>query len=407
MFILKILYNLLIIILVPFILPIGYLFAEARKESENYFQRFGFITFPEPPEKMVWFHCASVGEVRSLKRLINLFERTYPDVKFMISTTTATGRKIAEKELKPFFSFLLPIENSLAISYIMHCMNVKATVIIDTELWPNFIQATSNRAPLFLVNARISDKSIKGYKKIRFVTSLLLNKFTHIFTKSDIDTERFAYLKGNPENITTLGNIKFNEFETEPDISAVSHITDKPFVIAASTHKGEEKLVVDAFLNSGFNGRLIIAPRHINRVEECLNILKNAGLKPCVLSEFSKESNAVVIDSFGKLEALYKLADKIFIGGSIAKVGGHNIFEALQFGKHIAVGENMQNFKEIYDVASEFSLVTTCSTENELSTFFSSIQTEGNFDGFHKWVQHSADERLKTFLEALRFVLTN
>jgi len=407
LFILRILYNLLIIIIIPFAVPMGFLFALKRKEDEDYFQRFGFISFPEAPAKTVWFHCASVGEVRSLKQLLNTFKLKYPDAEFIISTTTATGKAIAEKELKPYFAFLLPIENSVAISYILYCMNVKATVIIDTELWPNFITSTSKHAPLFLVNARISDRSFGGYMKIRRIISPLLGKFEHIFTKSDEDTARFAAIKGDSGNISTLGNIKFSEFDGEPDLSFISQLGDKPFIIAASTHRGEESVIVTAFLKSGFEGRLVIAPRHLNRTDECLNILKTAGLTACRLTEFNPSCRVVVADIFGQLEALYKQADRIFIGGSIVSTGGHNIFEALRFGRHVAVGVNMQNFKEIYELANKYNLVTTVNNEDELSVFFSSEEPEGDFSGLKSEIQSSAEERLDEFLEALKVALTD
>ncbi|MGE4497476.1 MAG: 3-deoxy-D-manno-octulosonic acid transferase [Deferribacterales bacterium] len=400
-------YNFLIILIIPVAVPLGFLFALRKKEDADYFQRFGFITFPEPPAKTVWFHCASVGEVRSLKQLINAFRRRYPDAEFMISTTTATGKAIAEKELKPYFAFLLPIENPIAISYILYCMNVKAAVIIDTELWPNFITGTSKHVPLFLVNARISDRSLGGYMKIRRVISPLLHKFEHIFTKSDEDTARFAALKGNSENITTLGNIKFSDFDDEPDLSLIKPLTDMPFAAAASTHKGEETAVINAFLKSGFQGRLVIAPRHLNRTAECLSLLKSSGLRACTLTEFDPGCNAVVADIFGQLEALYKTADRIFIGGSIANVGGHNIFEALRFGRHAAVGRNMQNFREIYELAVKYNLITTVEDEDGLAAFFSSPEPEGDFSGFRAEVQASADTRLFKFLEAMKVALAD
>lgn len=407
MSILRILYNLFILLIIPIALPIGYLVALKKKEEKNYFERFGFINFPEAPAKTVWFHCASVGEARSLKRLIATFKKLYPDSEFIISTTTATGRDVAMSELKLFFAFLLPIENFVAIPYIVQCMNVRAVVIIDTEIWPNFITGTSKHVPLYLVNARISDKSFGSYKKIGFLIKPLLNKFTHIYTKSEIDTERFAQLKGSNESITTLGNIKFGEFNTEVELTKIAHLEDRPFVLAASTHKGEEAFVIKAFKESGHSGRLVIAARHMNRNAECLELLKQEGFSPCYLSDFKSISDAVVIDSFGLLEALYKTADKIFIGGSIANVGGHNIFEALQFGRHISVGPKMHNFREIYEIAQKYQLVTTVTNEKELAHYYATPTQEGDFCGFENEITDSAEKRLMTFLKELNFVFTD
>jgi 3-deoxy-D-manno-octulosonic-acid transferase len=386
---------------VPVVLPFGYLIALKKKEDKDYFQRFGFIMFPKQANKSVWFHCASVGEVRSLKHLSSVFRRRFPDTEIIISTTTATGKNVAEKEIKPFAAFLLPVENFIAIAHIITYMNVKAVVIVDTELWPNLIMCSSKYSKLYLINGRISDKSLRGYKRVSKLAGGLLGRFTYIFTKSDVDTDKFAELKGSDENIITLGNIKYSAAPAEPDLTKIAHLLDKPFIAAASTHRGEEEFTAEAFMKSGFKGRLVIAPRHLNRVSECLAVLKKCGLNPCALTDFRPEADAVVVDMFSQLEALYTKAEKIFVGGSIADVGGHNIFEALQFRKNTITGPNMHNFAEIHDAALRHSVSSVVTTVEELAEKFGLTAAEGDFDSFFAETERSAEERLNGFMEKL------
>ncbi|WP_051135333.1 3-deoxy-D-manno-octulosonic acid transferase [Limisalsivibrio acetivorans] len=371
------------------------------KEDKDYFQRFGFIMFPEPPESSVWFHCASVGEVRSLKTLISNLKDRFPETEIIISTTTATGKDIAEKELKPFASFLLPIENSFAIRHIIEYMNVRALVIVDTELWPNLITTASKHTQLYLVNGRISDRSMNSYRRIRFIISPLLKSFEFIFTKSGEDRDRFTELKGSSEGIEVLGNIKYYEVNLEPEDKAAAPLAGTDFFFAASTHKGEEEAALNAWIKSGKRGRVVIAPRHMNRVSEVYEEAKRAGLRVCRLTTFNENCEAVVVDLFGQLEPLYKHARKIFIGGSIADVGGHNIFEALQFGKCAAVGPNMHNFREIYSMAAKHGMVCTVHNEEEMAVFIKEDRCVPDGDAFMDELRSSAEHKLDRFLEAL------
>ncbi len=128
--------------------------------------------------------------IRSLKSTIEFITEEFPDVKIIISTTTATGKKMAQAELDPYFAFLLPIENSMSIDHIIDYMNIKAVFIVDTELWPNFIRIASKTSRLFLLNGRISDRTFNSYQRFSFLFRRLLNKFETIYTKSPEDTEK-------------------------------------------------------------------------------------------------------------------------------------------------------------------------------------------------------------------------
>jgi len=400
-FILKILYNILIAFTVPLAVPLGYLIALKRREEEDYFERFGFITFPEPSQKTVWLHCASVGEVRSLKPVTEHIKVSFPDVKIIISTTTATGKKMARAELEPYFAFLLPIENSMSISYIIDYMNVKAVLIVDTELWPNMIRIASKKSRLFLINGRISDRTFKSYRRFSFIFRRLINKFETIYTKSERDTEKFAKIKGSSADIYTLGNIKFQNRAENIDSGIFNYLKNRKIFAAASTHHGEEAVVLEAFKYNNTCDKLVLAPRHINRVKEVQRLSESFGFSVSLLAERDASTDVVIIDRFGTLEELYANSEKIFIGGSLNETGGHNIFEALQFEKSVCVGPNMFNFQEINDLAKECGVLKTVSSAGELRNCIQSEKSAGKFEKFFEAMDIDKNKKLATLDEVL------
>lgn len=404
MFILKILYSLFIACIVPIAVPVGYLIALRKKEDEDYFERFGFIQFPEAPEQTVWFHCASVGEVRSLKSIIESIKEEFPEIKIIISTTTATGKKMAQAELDPYYAFLLPIENSMSIDHIIDYMNIKAVFIVDTELWPNMIRIASKKSRLFLINGRISDRTFKSYQKFSFLFRRLLGKFETIYTKSPEDTEKFANIKGSHENIVTLGNIKFQSRSEKIDSGIFNYIKNHNVFAAASTHSGEEETVLHSFSNSKTCDRLIIAPRHINRVQELVKVVKEHNFTVSLLAERDSSTDVVIIDRFGTLEELFALSEKIFIGGSLNNTGGHNIFEALQFEKTVCIGPNMKNFEEISKLALECNVATTVTNINEMTDYLNSVSEQVDFTSFFDALDNDKNNKLSSLKEVIKSV---
>ncbi len=367
-------------------MPVGYIFAYKRGEQTNYFERFGFIKLKSEHKKSVWFHCASVGEVRSIKSLVEEVRKRYPDYAIVCSTITATGKEMAEKYLKPDEAFLLPIENSIAIKYLINVLNTKVMFIVDTELWPNLINVASNNTKLCLINGRLSEKSFKRYKRLSFIFRSLLEKFDKIFTKSETDSDRFSDLLGSKKNIFNIGNIKFFEQTSVVLPEMLEGFRHMKIFTAGSTHEGEESLVISAYKKCRENiNMLFIAPRHINRADAVVADANNEGLSAKKFSQMCPNDlvDVVVVDSMGLPESLYYISDKIFVGGSYVNIGGHNIFEALQFRKVIASGRFIQNFKEIGDIALRYGLLCIVNDENDLVEYLKDTQKmEYDFDGF-------------------------
>ena len=196
-------------------------------------------------------------------------------------------------------------------------------------------------------------------------------------TKSELDEERFANILGKSNNIITAGNIKFQERKSKDSVKIIKELENVKFFLAASTHKGEEEIIISWFdcEMAGFD-KLIFVPRHIERAAEIKEIIEKHGYTASLYSENDFTKQVMIVDAFGLLEGLYISADKIFIGGSLKKIGGHNIYEALQFEKTVAVGKYMFSFKEIFDEAKEFGLVTVINNKEEALQFLS--KTEKN-----------------------------
>lgn len=405
--ILLFIYNFILIILTPVLSIAGYFVLRRKNKHQHYWERFGFIRIDDfKPVKSVWFHCASVGEVRSIKKIVDTLRQDNKDISIIISTMTATGRQIAVDYIKADKAFLLPIENSRAVSMIISYMNVSVLVIVDTELWPNLIFTASNQIPVFLINGRISDKTYKTYKRFKFIFKSVLKRFSAIMTKSELDEERFTNILGKSSKIITAGNIKFQERKSKDSVKTIKELENIKFFLAASTHKGEEEIILSWFNGSmeGFD-KLIFVPRHIERSAEVKEIIEKHGYSVSLYSENDFSKQVMIIDAFGLLEGLYILADKIFIGGSLKEIGGHNIYEALQFEKKVAVGKYMFSFKEIFDEAKEFGLVKVINNKEDALQFMLQTEKNNNFIDFFNRIDKINQDTVSTITDTINAVI--
>ena len=406
--ILLFIYNFILIILTPVLSIAGYFILRRKNKHQYYWERFGFIKVDDfKPVKSVWFHCASVGEVRSIKKIADILRQNNPEISIVVSTMTSTGRQTAIDYIKADKAFLLPVENSRAVSIIISYMNVSVLVIVDTELWPNLIFTASNQVPVFLINGRISDKTYKTYKRFKFIFKSVLKRFSAIMTKSELDEERFVTILGKSSKIITAGNIKFQERKTKDSVKTIKELDNVKFFLAASTHKGEEEIIISWFDGKmeGFD-KLIFVPRHIERSAEVKEIIEKQGYTVSLYSENDFSKQVIIIDAFGLLEGLYVTADKIFIGGSLKEIGGHNIYEALQFEKTVAVGKYMFSFKEIFDEAKKFGLVTVINNKKEALHFLLTLEQNNNFIDFFNRIDKINQNTVSTITETINAVIS-
>ncbi len=370
-----ILYNIILIIFSPIWVPIAYITLYFKGKSKYFYERLGFINLNRSSNNKkttILFHAASVGEVRSINNLITEIRGKFNNINIAISTMTITGRDIAINEIKADYAFLIPIENKIAIRLIIKKLNIKLAFIVDTELWPNTIITLAKHSKLIMLNARISDKTFNTYYFFKPFFAYLLKHFTIIFAKSYEDKKKIDSINSTTKTIA-LGNIKFQKRKNINDIISIENLSNLNYLLIASTHSNEEEIFIKAFKrNRDKFDKLIIAPRHIDRAININTLAISYNLTSSLYSDAETDTDVIVIDKLGVLEPLYLTASKIFIGGSIINIGGHNIYEALQFSKNIATGKYLYNFKELQTIANEYSLIDYLETDEDIDKWITS-----------------------------------
>ncbi|GHU86322.1 hypothetical protein AGMMS49941_07810 [Deferribacterales bacterium] len=319
--------------------------------------------------------------MRSLANVVAKIRADYPQYDVIMSTFTETGYANAQDNIKPDAVFMLPFEVSFAFTNILNNFNVKLVLITDTELWHNFIYSVSKRVPLVLLNGRISDRTWVRYKKLSFIFAPMLKKFNNILAKSELDAARFReIMKHDTEKVENAGNIKYQKdiVPLHPDVMAQF---SGRIAIAASTHHPEEEIFLKCALTfKSQYDKVVIVPRHINRTDEIIAIAGKLGLSAGRYSRGQFNSDVIIVDAFGLLGQMYQVSERIFIGGSLVGVGGHNIFEALQYGKPVVVGKYYFNFRDIAELGLKTGIVHVVQNEDELLSYFQADSVDGKAD---------------------------
>lgn len=374
-----IIYDLVFLLITIFYLPL-YLFR--RKFHHGFLTRLGFLPKGLDLGRPIWIHAVSVGEALSLRPLLEGLRKTYPQKKFVISTVTATGNKIARSyaDSGDFVTYL-PLDFSFIVSCVLNKIKPSLFIVAETEFWPNLLtRLYKKNIPVLVVNARISDRSLSGYRIIGFLIKPLLDKISLFCAQSERDRERLVLLGVRPDKIRVAGNLKFDGADLKKDYTdyrpklGLRH--NEKLFIAASTHPQEEEIVLDVYkkLLAEFNYlRLLIAPRHPERSAQIMNAIGNHGFNPVRTSSLSEETGqrgdgetVFVLDTIGQLIDFYRICDIVFVGGSFAKVGGHNILEPALLGKPVFFGPHMFNFRDIAALFLENKAAVMAHSENEL-----------------------------------------
>uniref|UniRef100_A0A7V5XH87 3-deoxy-D-manno-octulosonic acid transferase n=1 Tax=Thermodesulfobacterium geofontis TaxID=1295609 RepID=A0A7V5XH87_9BACT len=318
------------------------------KEKLAFFTKTDFIS----QRKVIWIHAVSVGEVVAISSLIKSLTKEYD---ILLSTITDTGNQVASQKFKdlPVKIIYLPLDCPFAIKRILKAFNPSALLIAETEIWPNLILTSSKKIPVFLINARISDKSFKRYKKIKFFLTPILKSFSLIAVQDEKYKERFKDLGAPEEKIIVTGNTKF-----DIEIPYISFLWENsiphPIIVAGSTHFPEEKLITETFLKISIPSSLFIVPRHPERYKEVEKTITSImdeksevgfykfSKLPLDIKGFSKV--IILVDQMGILGPLYRIADIAIIGGSFIPHGGQNPLEAIYWEKPVIFGPSMENF---------------------------------------------------------------
>ncbi len=309
-------------------------------------------------ERVVWFHAVSVGEVLQLETIVPAFAERNPDARILITTTTNTGLDVARERFSKHTCCYFPLDFTWSVKRAMSRVRPEMVVLVELELWPNFIlHAKRSGARLAMINGRMSDRSFRGYGRIRSLVGRVLECFDVIGAQTDQYAERIASLGAN--NVHVTGSIKFDRVQTERDNPATNAMRDAfaigkddVVLIAGSTQQPEEEMALRTWqaLRRDFPQlRLIIVPRHKERFDEVARLIRTAGASLYRRSDpdmVPDSGTVVLLDTLGELRDCWGLADIAFVGGSFGDRGGQNMIEPSAYGAAVLFGPNTVNFRD-------------------------------------------------------------
>ena len=364
-----VLYSLLIVAF--FVVMSPYLIYQAvryRKYVRSLPQRLGIlpVSFNVDGEKSIWIHAVSVGEVLTARALLPELRERYPGLRIFLSTTTMSGQQIARNNLQYVDEvFYFPFDFTVIVNRTLRLVKPKLFIMMETELWPNLLRAC-HRANVrtLLVNGRISSRSYPRYRLVRWFFRRVLLDVDRFCMQSEESARRIIDIGAERDRVVVTGSLKFDSLEVPGSAPAdrgrnrvlryFRISPDRPVFIAASTLKGEEEHVLEAFQRvraTMTDALLIIAARKTERFADVERMARRAGWNVMRRSELRVDSeprcDVVILDTLGELAQVFQVATAVFVGGSLVDAGGHNILEPAVFGKPIIFGPYMQNFAEI------------------------------------------------------------
>jgi 3-deoxy-D-manno-octulosonic-acid transferase len=308
----------------------------------------------------IWIHAVSVGEVLAVSGLVAGLAKRFSQYRVVISTTTDTGQKLARTRFGAENVFYFPLDFGFAIRPYLRLLRPDLIVIAETEFWPNFLRLThASGARIAVVNARISDRSWPGYRRVRGLLTRILRHVDLFLTQTEEDSRRLEEIGAPKERLQITGNLKFDVPAPDaPSIvaslkAAFRDADAGPVIVCGSTVDDEEPLLLQAFQNilaSHPRAVMILAPRRPERFGDVAELLEKLGIRFWRRSLWGGDpvvGGVLLIDTIGELAALYALADIAFVGGSLVPRGGHNIIEPALHGVPIVVGNHTENFRDI------------------------------------------------------------
>ena len=316
---------------------------------------------------VIWFHAVSVGEVNICTQLIQALEPRAPNLKILVSTTTSTGMGELRRKLPSHIEKIYyPVDSRRVVAKALGSIHPEAIVLVEAEIWPNFIwRAQEGNIPIFLINARLSERSYRGYKSFSSLFRPLFAAFAGVGCQNEQDAARLVELGCRPEAVKILGNLKYDAAQLDErrllDVPRLFRQLGVPedalVLVGGSTHAGEEKILAELFqrLKTRFPKLfLVVVPRHFERSRDAGKDLEAAGVnfiyRNEVTPQFRAEGRsweALLVNTTGELKYFYEFATVIFVGKSLTAEGGQNPIEPGALAKPILFGPQMQNFKAI------------------------------------------------------------
>ncbi len=388
----RIIYNIFFPIL--FALASPYYFLRLRRRGNwrrDFGQRFGRYDskFKQAitNRQTIWFHAVSVGEVNLCTQLIRALEPRLPNLTIIVSTTTTTGMAELHKRLPAHMSHIYyPVDLRASVSRALSTIRPEAIVLVEAEIWPNFLwKARKMEVPIFLVNARLSNRSYRGYRLLKWMFGSIFAGFAGVGAQNEQDAARLKKIGFKPEAINIVGSLKYDAAKL--DERRVLHVprmlsqlgipADAPVLLGGSTHPGEEKILGQVYLKLREKYPklfLVVVPRHFERSREAGKDLAELGIKLVYRNEVSvttqHEPGAVeclVVNSTGELMFFYEHATIVFVGKSLTVQGGQNPIEPASLARPMVFGPHMQNFGEISRRFVEQNAALQVANEQELT----------------------------------------
>src|SRR6266851_753454 len=345
-------------------------------------QRFGMVPAAlagRGEKPAIWVHAVSVGEVVASSAVVEALRQKLPSHRVLVSTTTSTGQKLAARRFGAENVFYFPLDFAFSVRPYLDALRPDLVVVAETEFWPNFLRlAKRSRARVAVINCRISDRSLPGYKRFRFWLPKLLEKTlanVDVFlAQTDEDRKRLIEIGAPESKVTVAGNLKF-DVAPPPSPAIVASLRESfihsgagPVLVCGSTLEGEEGSLLSVFRNILVNhpkAVMILAPRHPERFSEVAELVEKLGFRMWRRSLWGGElgsgeplaGGVFLADSIGELAALYSLATVAFVGGSLVPRGGHNILEPALYGVPIVTGNHYENFRDIVNFFASLDAV--------------------------------------------------
>lgn len=378
------LYNLLFATVYPFLLP-GFLLRMLRRGG--YAARMGdrFALYPSSlplptpvdshsklsPSEFIWIHAVSVGEVQVAGQLMREWRKAEPSVRFCFSTTSSTGWKMAEKEIGGNDILIYnPLDFPNFVKSALKRIRPRAIVLTESEIWPNFImRAKKMGIPLFLINARVSDRSAPRYRAARWFFKDVLGSFTKVFAQSDLDRERLVAAGAPPEIVDVTGSFKFDVAHRNEakEKELREWIGEGRILLGGSTWPGEDKVLLEIFKNLK-DVKLVLAPRHFEKADAVEENIRSAGFD-CVRrsrGDARKDSAVYLCDTTGEMMGLFGICDIAFVGKSLCAHGSQNMIEPCLCGKPTLVGPYTENFRPVMSDLLAAKAIIQVNNEEEL-----------------------------------------
>lgn len=352
----RLVYALLLYLALPY--TVLHLLWRARRQPaylQYWRERFGFYA-ERPIQPVIWLHAVSVGETRAAAPLVQVLLSRYPDHRILLTHTTPTGRTTSESLFgERVLRSYLPYDYRFAVRRFVRYYRPVLGLLMETEIWPNLIDACHDRAiPLLLVNARLSARSAQRYGWLESLARVSLGKLDGVLAQTRADAQRLSQL--GAQQVEVAGNLKFDCEPPPAQLLAGERLREewggaRPVFVAASTREGEEALILDALQQVEMPNLLtVIVPRHPQRFSEVAALLEQRGIayqRRSAGQAVAAQTAVLLGDSMGELFAYYRAADLAFVGGSLLAFGGQNLIEAAAVGCPVLIGRHTWNFTDV------------------------------------------------------------